>query len=186
MQTLMPPLSLQDHLRGDPDAIVTLIEYGDYQCPHCASAEPVVVEILRRCKGVQQTFRHFPLEAVHPMAKLAAETAEFAAGHGAFWAMHAALMTHSAELSIPLLFGLAAELGLPQHELREGLSQGAFASKVGHDFARGVLNGVEGTPTLFIDGKGYVGPMTVGALEAAIDTARGDVIASIPRVQVSG
>jgi protein-disulfide isomerase len=186
MQTLMPPLSLQDHLRGDPNATVTLIEYGDYQCPHCAAAEPVVVEVMRRSRGVRQTFRHFPLEAIHRMAKLAAETAEFAASHGSFWPMHGALMAHSARLSIPVLFHLAAQLGLPQDELRNGLSNGRYAVKVGHDFARGVLNGVEGTPTLFINGKRYAGPMTVGALEAAIDTARGDVITTAPRIHVSG
>jgi len=186
MQTLMPPLSPQDHLRGDPNATVTLIEYGDYQCPYCAAAEPRIVEVLARSRGVRQTFRHFPLEAIHRMAKLAAETAEFASIYGSFWPMHGALMAHSAKLSVPLLFDLAASLGLPQRELREGLSSGRFVGKVRHDFARGVLNGVEGTPTLFINGKRYAGPITVGALEAAIDTARGAVIAPAVRVRVSG
>ena len=184
MQTLLPPLSLQDHLRGDPDGTVTLIEYGDYQCPYCALAEPMVVEVLRRCTGVRQTFRHFPLVAIHDMANLAAETAEFAAGHGRFWPMHGALMAQSSRLSIPLLLSLAAQLGLPQDELRDGLYNGMFGAKVGHDFARGMLNGVEGTPTLFINGKRYVGPITVGALGAAIDTARAAVIATVPRIHV--
>lgn len=186
MQTLMPPLTPQDHLRGDPDATVTLIEYGDYQCPHCAAAEPLVVEALRRSAGVRQTFRHFPLETIHPMAKLAAETAEFAAGHGSFWQMHSALMAHSATLSIPLLFDLAVALGLSAEKLRDSLSSGRFAAKVGHDFARGVLSGVGGTPTLFINEQRYVGPMTVGALTAAINTERGHVIAVVPQMQVNG
>ena len=182
MQTLMPLLSLQDHLRGDPNATVTLIEYGDYQCPDCASAEPLVVEVLRRCNGLRQTFRHFPPDAIHHMANLAAETAEFAASHGSFWPMHGALMKHSAELTIPLLFGLAAQLGLPQDELFDGLSNGTFAAKVAHDFARGVLNGVEGTPTLFINEQRYAGPMTVGALKAAIDTERGYAIPTVTQM----
>jgi protein-disulfide isomerase len=186
MQTLMPPLTPQDHLRGDPNATVTLIEYGDYQCPHCAAAEPLVVESLRRSAGVQQTFRHFPLETIHPMAKLAAETAEFAAGHGRFWEMHSALMAHSAKLSIPLLFDLASALGLPSEKLRDSLSSGRFAAKVGHDFARGVLSGVGGTPTLFINEQRYVGPLTVGALTAAITTERAHVIAVVPQMHVSG
>jgi protein-disulfide isomerase len=179
MQTILPPVSVEDHHRGDLSATVALIEYGDYQCPYCAAAEPIMVEVLRRCSGVRQTFRHFPLVAIHPMAKPAAETAEFAGSHGSFWPMHGALMAHSAKLSIPLLFSLAAQQGLPRDELRDGLSNGKFATKVGHDFARGVLNGVEGTPTLFINGKRYAGPMTVGALEAAIDAARGDVAATV-------
>lgn len=186
MQTLMPPLSPQDHLRGDSHATVTIIEYGDYQCPYCAAAEPIVVEVLRRSIGVRQAFRHFPLETIHPMAKMAAETAEFAADHGSFWQMHGALMAHSAELSIPLLFGLAAGLGLSTDELRDGLSDGRFAAKVGHDFARGMLNGVAGTPTLFINDQRYVGPMTVGALTAAINTERAHVIAVAPQMHVRG
>ncbi len=186
LQTLMPPLTPQDHLRGDPDATVTLIEYGDYQCPHCAAAEPLIGQALRRSTGVRQTFRHFPLETIHPMAKLAAETAEFAADHGLFWQMHGALMAHSAKLSIPLLFGLAADLGLPTDELRDSLSSGRFAAKVGHDFARGVLSGVPGTPTLFINEQRYVGPITVGALTAALTTERAHVIAVVPQMHVSG
>ena len=186
MQTLMPPLSPQDHLRGDSHSNVTLIEYGDYQCPYCAAAEPIIVEVLRRSIGVRQTFRHFPLATIHPMAKMAAETAEFAGSHGSFWQMHGALMAHSAELSIPLLFRLAAGLGLPAEELRDGLSDGRFAAKVEHDFARGMLNGVAGTPTLFINEQRYVGPMTVGALAAAINTERAHVIAVVPQMHVSG
>ena len=185
MQTLMPPLTPQDHLRGDPNATVTLIEYGDYQCPHCAAAEPLVVEALRRSPSVRQTFRHFPLETIHPMAKLAAETAEFAADHGLFWQMHGALMAHSAKLSIPLLFDLAAALGLPGEKLRDSLSSGRFVAKVGHDFARGVLSGVGGTPTFYINEQRYVGPITVGALTAAITTARAHVIAVVPKMHVN-
>ena len=93
-------------------------------------------------------------------------------------------MAQSSRLSIPLLLSLAGQFALPQDELRDGLYNGRFAAKVGHDFARGMLNGVEGTPTLFINGKRYVGPVTVGALSAAIDTARGAVIATAPRIHI--
>ena len=184
MQTILPPLSLQDHLRGDPSGAITLIEYGDYQCPYCASAEPVVSEVMRRYKGVRQTFRHFPLVDVHDMAKPAAETAEFAASHGEFWAMHGALMANSAKLSITFLLALTRELGLPQDELRDGLVNSTFEPKIGHDFARGMLNGVEGTPTLFVNGLRYIGPITVRALGAAVDTARGGVITTEPRIHI--
>lgn len=178
MQSILPPLSRHDHVRGEPDATVTVIVYGDYQCRYCTSAEPVIAEVLRRSPGVRQTFRHFPLVAMHDMAKLAAETAEFAASHGSFWPMHAALMARSGRLDISLLLSLAGELGLPPEELRDDLFNSTFAPKIGHDFARGLLQGVEGTPTLFINGRRYIGPMTVGALGAAIDTARGAVISS--------
>lgn len=182
MQTILPPLSIQDHLRGDPDATVTLIEYGDYQCRYCASAEPVIGAVLRRCASVRQTFRHFPITAVHDLAKLAAETVEFAARHGRFWQMHGALMAQSANLTTPMLLSLAGDLGIPLDDLRAVLFSGTFTAKVGHDFARGVLNGVDATPTLFINERRYIGPMTVGALSAAIDAAR-DAVVVVPQIQ---
>ena len=166
----VPPLSSLDHIRGDPQAERILVEYGDYQCPHCAAAEPVVVEILRRHdRGLMQAFRHFPLEAIHPVARPAAETAEFAGAHGDFWSMHRALMAHSSSLSLPVIFNLSALLGLSVTRLRDALSGGACAAKVRRDFTMGLHSGVRGTPTFFVNGELYDGPVTADALSAALD-----------------
>ncbi|MET1083427.1 MAG: thioredoxin domain-containing protein [Burkholderiales bacterium] len=179
MRTGAPPLSSLDHVRGDPRAACVLIEYGDYQCPYCAAAEPVLVEVLRRHNpGVMQAFRHFPLEAIHPMARPAAETAEFAGAHGDFWSMHGALMAHSGSLSLPVMFNLATLLGLPVMRLRDALSSGSCAAKVRRDFAMGLNSGVKGTPTFFIDGELYEGPVTADALVDALNRAAGRVDAS--------
>ena len=168
----VPALSSRDHVRVDPKAERVIIEYGDYQCPYCAAAEPVVTEVLRRHnRGLIQAFRHFPLEAIHPMAKPAAETAEFAGAHGDFWSMHRALMAHSANLSLPVIFNLSTLLGLSVTSLRDALSSGACAAKVRRDFAMGLHSGVRGTPTFFIDGELYDGPVTADALGAALDRA---------------
>jgi protein-disulfide isomerase len=177
MQNPVPSLSSLDHVRGDPRAARTLIEYGDYQCPYCAAAEPVVVEVLRRRgTGVVHAFRHFPLVSIHPMAEPAAETAEFAGAYGAFWAMHSALMTRSPNLTLPAMFDLAALLGLSVTLLRDALSSGVFAARVRHDLALGLSGGVRGTPTFVIDGELYDGPVTVEALGAAIDQTAGRII----------
>ena len=173
----VPPLSSLDHIRGDPQAERILVEYGDYQCPHCAAAEPVVVEVLRRHdRGLMQAFRHFPLEAIHPVARPAAETAEFAGAHGDFWSMHRALMAHSSSLSLPVIFNLSALLGLSVTRLRDALSGGACAAKVRRDFAMGLHSGVRVTPAFFIDGELYDGPVTADAMGAALDRAAGRVI----------
>ena len=165
----VPPLSSLDHIRGDPRAERILIEYGDYQCPYCAAAEPVVVEVLRRHdRGLMQAFRHFPLEAIHPVARPAAETAEFAGAHGDFWSMHRALMAHSSRLSLPVIFHLSTLLGLSVAGLRDALASGACAAKVRRDYAMGLHGGVRGTPTFFIDGELYDGPVTADALSAAL------------------
>lgn len=179
MWTGIPPLSSLDHVRGDPRAACVLVEYGDYQCPYCAAAEPVVIEVLRRRnRGVMQAFRHFPLEAIHPMARPAAETAEFSGAHGDFWSMHGALMAHSGSLSLPLMFNLATLLGLPVTRLRDALSSGSCAAKVRRDFAMGLNSGVKGTPTFFIDGERYEGPVTADALVEALNRAVGRMVAS--------
>lgn len=166
---IIPPLTSLDHVRGDTGAVRTLIEYGDYQCPFCAAAEPVVLEILRRHpSGLAHVFRHFPLASIHPMAQPAAETVEFAADHGAFWAMHSVIMARSGSLSLSTMVGLAELLGLSGVGLRDALSTGAYAARVRHDMALGLHGGVRGTPTFVIDGEFYSGPVTVEALDSAI------------------
>ncbi|KRA84013.1 hypothetical protein ASD76_08415 [Altererythrobacter sp. Root672] len=112
------------------------------------------------------------------MAKPAAETAEFAGAHGDFWSMHGALMAHSSTLSLPVIFNLSALLGLSAARLRDALSGGACAAKVRRDFAMGLQGGVRGTPTFFIDGELYEGPVTADGLNAALDRPAGLVIGS--------
>ena len=150
MTLLKAPLNADDHIRGDLQAPVTLVEYGDYECPYCGAAQPIV-ESLRRQFGPNLcfAFRHFPLTQVHPMAERAAEAAEFAGLHKLFWAMHDALFANQARLGMPLLFALAAELALPQVALRDCLAAGLCASKVQRDFLSGVRGGVNGTPAVF-------------------------------------
>lgn len=172
MLTVIPPLTDQDHVRGDPRAVVTLIEYGSYQCPHSAAIQPAVAQLLRRYPtGLRHAFRHFPLEVTQSVSELVAEAAEFAASCGLFWHMHAMLFTHRETLSFPVIFAFADRVGLPHTGLRDALATGAFASRVRQDFARGVLSGVEGTPTFFIGGHRQPGSASLDALDAGIHAA---------------
>ncbi len=172
MPNLTAPLSDQDHVRGDPRATVTLIEYGGYRCPHSIAVQPVVTQLLLKYRtGLRHAFRHFPLDASRPVPELAAEAAEFAGSRGAFWHMHAMLFACSAELTLPLIFAFAERLRLPGHSLRDALATGAFASRVRHAAARGARSGVEGTPTFFIDGSRHLAPVRFDTLAAGIGEA---------------
>lgn len=169
MPLLKTPINADDHIRGSLQAPVTLVEYGDYQCPYCRSAQPVV-EGVRQKFGPDLcfVFRHFPLTQVHPMAQSAAEAAEFAGLHNQFWAMHDALFANQAMLGMPLLFALAAELALPQAGLRDCLAAGLCAAKVQRDFLSGVRSGVNGTPAFFINGRRHDAPFDFPYLATAI------------------
>jgi protein-disulfide isomerase len=170
MALLRDLVTSRDHVIGDDDAAVTVVEYGDYECPFCAAAQPVVKQILaHHGKELRFAFRHFPLVEVHPHAEPAAEAAEFAASQGLFWPMHAAIFANQHRLSISLLAALAASLELSKSSLREALADGRFAVKVQADFAGGVRSGVNGTPTFFINGMRFDSPLGVAALPAVID-----------------
>lgn len=171
MAMLKTPPSERDHQRGESNAGVVLVEYGDFQCPHCAAAEPVVQELLSNFDDLQQIYRHFPLSEVHPLAEIAAQAAEFAGSHGAFWQMHDALFANQPQLSLPVIFATAGELGLPQAELRRALEAGIHAGKVRDDFIGGVRSGVNGTPCFFVNGLRHDGPFTFEALADAIISA---------------
>lgn len=162
----------RDHRRGDPDGSVVLVEYGDFQCPYCAAAEPVVQELLGSFDDLQQIYRHFPLSEIHPLAETAAQAAEFAGAHGAFWPMHDALFPNQPQLSVPVIFAIAGELGLSQGALREALEGGVYASKVHDDFLGGVRSGVNGTPCFFVNGVRHDGPFTFEALSGSILAAQ--------------
>jgi protein-disulfide isomerase len=179
MAILKAPLTQGDHRRGDPDAPVILVEYGDYQCPHCAAAEPVVDALLRGFgQDLQALFRHFPLSQVHPLSEVAAEATEFAGAHDAFWPMHGAVFANQAQLSLPGIFAIAGALNLPQPALRAALEEGTYSGKVRQDFIGGVKSGVNGTPCFFINGVRHDGAYSFGALSAAILAARAVAVAA--------
>ena len=170
MARLVVPVGPDDHIRGNPNARVTVVEYGDYQCPYCAAAEPSVEGVMARFDGsVRLVFRHFPLTEVHPMAMPAAEGAEFAANRELFWQMHVALFANQPVLSLPLIYRLAGALQLPDQDLRGALKGEVFAPKVRSQFIGGVRSGVNGTPTFFIDGNRLDLPPTFDTLVMAID-----------------
>jgi protein-disulfide isomerase len=159
MTTLKTPVGPQDHAQGDATAPVTLVEYGDYQCPYCGAAYPMVKQLQQRFgKGLRFVFRNFPIAELHPQAMSAAATAEFAATSGHFWEVHDALYENQRRLGMPFYEALAAGLGLPTTELRIALESGTFEEKIRSDFTGGVRSGVNGTPSFFINGTRFDGP----------------------------
>ena len=174
MATLRVPVTSLDHIEGSEDALVTLVEYGDFQCPHCAAAHPVVKKLQRHFGGkLRFVFRHFPLTEVHPLAATAAEAAEFAAAHKRFWEMHDGIFDNQDRLGLPLLFTLAGSLTLSAPALEQALAKGQYKAKVEQDFMGGVRSGVNGTPGFFINGRRYDGDYDYADMEDAIEaTAR--------------
>lgn len=173
MALLKAPLTPRDHRRGDAKAPVILVEYGDYQCPYCAAAEPVVEALLRAFeRDLQVVFRHFPLSEIHPLAEIAAQVSEFAGAHDAFSPMHQALFANQPRLSVPMFFAIAGALNLPQPALRQALEAGIYKAKVDEDFIGGVRSGVNGTPCFFVNGARHDGAHSFEALSAAIMAAR--------------
>ena len=147
----------RDHIRGPDQAIVTIVEYGDFECPYCGQAEPVLRELLAGHGDVRYVWRHLPLNDVHPHAQLAAEAAEAAAGQGAFWAMHDLLLSHQDALLMPDLIRYATEAGLDPGRFRDQLASRAGAARVAEDVDSADLSGVSGTPTFFINGRRHYG-----------------------------
>src|SRR5258707_15005863 len=153
MSMLKAPITPRDHIRGPANAAVTLVEYGDYQCPHCGMVHPVVTRIEDRFRQTLRfVFRHFPLSQVHPFAESAAEAAEFAGAHGRFWEMHDGLFENlgnlnDARLALPFIFTLAEATGLSPATLRTPFARGDYAPEVRHCFLGGIRSGANGTPT---------------------------------------
>jgi protein-disulfide isomerase len=176
MARLRTPVGANDHMQGDPDAAITLVEYGDYECPHCGRAYPIVQRVQKHFgKRLLFVFRNFPLTQSHPHAESAAETAEFAAGEGKFWEMHDLLFENQDHLGFELFEELAEQLGLDPVALAKSLENREFAARVRSDFTSGVRSGVNGTPTFFINGMRHDGPFDYPALVGAINA----VLASI-------
>ena len=162
----------KDHIQGDANAKCTLVEYGDYECPHCGRAYPIVKRVQKHFgKRLRFVFRNFPLNESHPHAESAAETAEFAGTKGKFWEMHDLLFENQEQLSGALFLKLGSELGLAPQELRGALEKREFAAHVTNDFTGGVRSGVNGTPTFFINGERHDGSFDFEELIAAIENA---------------
>jgi protein-disulfide isomerase len=169
MASLRPPVTPEDHIQGTEDAAVILVEYGDYECPHCGRAYSIIKRIQKHFgRRLRFVFRNFPLSELHPHAESAAETAEFAGAHGKFWEMHDLLFENQERLGDALYLKLAEQLRLPIEELRQALEEGTYKTRVRADFSSGVRSGVNGTPTFFIDGKRHDGPFDYETLVPAI------------------
>jgi protein-disulfide isomerase len=159
---------VDEHVLGNPDAAVTLLEYGDYECPYCGAAAPVLRRVVEESDGqVRLVFRNFPLPSVHPFALTAALAAEAAGAQGAFWPMHELIFDRQDRLDDAALRAYADELGI-DGSLVVGDAAQIFGDKVEADFAAGLAAGVGGTPTVFVDGRLWTGRVEEGALRRAI------------------
>jgi Na+/H+ antiporter NhaA len=172
IQDLVPEIDVEhDHIRGPLNASMTVIEFGDFECPHCGRAEPVARELLAD-HDLRFVWRHLPLGDVHPAAGLAAEAAEAAAGQGKFWEMHDLMLEHQDELTPVDLVRYARDLGLDVDRFRDELRQHAHQTRVAQDVESADLSGATGTPTFFINGQRHYGAYDLDSLKAAIHTAR--------------
>jgi Na+/H+ antiporter NhaA len=169
----------RDHIRGPKDSIVTLVEYGDFECPYCGQAEPNVRELLREHGELRFVFRHLPLTDVHPHAQMAAEASEAADLQGKFWEMHDTLMDHQGALTFSDLVGYARELGLDAEKFAADLGKHVGSARVAEDTDSADLATVSGTPTFFINGNRHYGAYDIGALREAVRTAKGRAVLGV-------
>lgn len=169
---LVLPIKDRDHIQGPIDAPLSLLEYGDYQCPYCGEAHPIVKAVQKRLGDkLCFAFRNFPLVNAHPYAEHAAEAAEAAAAQGKFWPMHDLLFENQDALDDESLAEYAESLGLDARRLMAEVLAGAHAARIRDDFKGGARGGVNGTPTFFVNGLRFDGDPDVDALVAAL-TAR--------------
>ncbi len=161
----------RDHMRGPAGAVVTLVEYGDFECPYCGRAESVVRELLADFGDVRYVWRHLPLSDVHPDAQLAAEAAEAASAQGMFWEMHDQLLEHQGELRPRHLRGYAERLGLDVERFRADMEAGAHAGRIEDDVDSADASGVTGTPTFFVNDRRHEGAYDIATLAAAVKAA---------------
>ncbi len=168
----------RDHIRGPEESLVTLVEYGDFECPYCGMAEPAVRELLRDYGEVRYVWRHLPLTDVHPDAQLAAEAAEAAGRQGKFWELHDLLMDHQDALQPRDLIGYAASLGLDTDRFAADLRKHAGAAHVSEDVDSADLSNVSGTPTFFVNGRRHYGAYDIETLKNAVKLAKARAIIS--------
>jgi NhaA family Na+:H+ antiporter len=167
---LIPAIADQDHTIGPADAPVTLVEYGDYECPYCRQVGPIMRELQARFGDrLRYVFRHFPLTTAHPNAQIAAEAAEAAAAQGRFWEMHERLYEYEGTLDQEHLVQLAVELGLDAERFERELELKVYADRVRRDFRSAMRSGANGTPTFFLNGVRYDGPWDLDSLAAEIE-----------------
>jgi NhaA family Na+:H+ antiporter len=167
---LDPPLGDRDHVDGPPGAPLELVMYGDFQCPFCAAAQPILRRVRDRLDGrLRFAFRHFPLTDVHPDARRAAEASEAAAAQGAFWPMHDALYAAGGNLGLDAILAAAAGLGLDAERMRAELDDGTHAERVEIDLRSGRAAGIRGTPTFYAQGERHRGGYDAQSLIAALE-----------------
>jgi Na+/H+ antiporter NhaA len=166
----------RDHIRGPAESLVTVVEYGDFECPYCGQAEPVVRELLREYGEVRYVWRHLPLMDVHPRAELAAEATEVADVHGKFWEMHDLLLVNQDHLRPDELVRHAESLGLDPVKFQAALKKRMTKRRVDEDLDSAALSGVSGTPTFFINGQRHYGAYDIDALTAAVRQAKARAI----------
>ena len=162
----------RDHTQGPADAPVTLVEYGDYECPYCGAAYPIIKQVQERMgEKLRFVFRNFPITTSHPHAEQAAEAAEAAASQGSFWEMHDLLYENQRRLEDEHLRTYAEQLGLDLESFDRDLAEHVHAARVREDFMSGVRSGVNGTPTFYINGARHDDSYEVNTLLAALELA---------------
>jgi protein-disulfide isomerase len=166
----------RDHIRGPMDAEVTLLEYGDLECPYCGQAEPVIRELLAEVGSLRYVWRHLPLNDVHPQAQLAAEASEAAGLQGRFWDMHDQLISHQDELKIRQIVAHAEALDLDMEKFRAALHKRKGVGRIAEDVESADLSGVSGTPSFFINGHRHQGAYDIETLTKAVKLARARVV----------
>jgi Na+:H+ antiporter, NhaA family len=167
---LEPPLGARDHVDGPPAAPLELVMYGDFQCPFCNAAQPILRRVRDRLAGrLRFAFRHFPLTELHPDAQRAAEASEAAAAQGAFWEMHDALYAARGELGLDRVLAAARAVGLDVERVRAELADGTHAARVEEDVRSARAAGLMGTPTFFVNGVRHSGGYDAQTLIAALE-----------------
>jgi protein-disulfide isomerase len=168
----LPVSDERDHIQGPAEAPVTLLEYGDYECPYCGAAYPIVKQVQSQMGDrLRFVFRNFPISTSHPHAEQAAEAAEAAAAQGRFWEMHDHLYEHQRHLEAGDLHTYAEELGLDVERFDRELAENVHAARVREDFMSGVRSGVNGTPTFYVNGNRHDGSYDLDSLVAALERA---------------
>lgn len=172
MANLKPPVNELDHIRGNPLAPVQLVEYGDFQCPHCGAAHPVLKEIEKHfSEGISLVFRHFPLSESHPFAQAAAVASEAAANQGQFWQMYDLIYENQEGLNPETILKMAGTLNLNMTVFQKDIKDQSLFDKVESNFESGILSGVNGTPTFYINGFQHYGSYEYHPLVNAINYA---------------
>ena len=172
MTNLRVPVSRVDHIQGDANAPITLVEYGDFQCPHCAVAHGIVKRLQQHFGSrIRYVFRNFPLTEIHPLAEAAAEAAEFAGENGKYWQMHDGIFNNQRRLTPELLVELATRLQLDTDEMATAIDVQRYLDRITRDVEGGERAGVHSTPTFFINGQLYSGAWDFENLLQALDAA---------------